>query len=148
MMHVEVKPEMLRWARERAGKELDSLVDKFPQLLSWEKEIEQPTMKQLERFAAAVHAPIGYLFLKKPPVETIPIPDFRTIGNKHISRPSPDMLETIFVCQQRQEWYRGFVRSVGEKPLPFVGSAQVTNDVVTTAAGIRHALGFDIEERR
>lgn len=148
MMHVEVKPEMLRWARERAGKELDSLVDKFPQLLSWEKEVEQPTMKQLERFAAAVHAPIGYLFLKTPPVETIPIPDFRTIGNKHISRPSPDMLETIFVCQQRQEWYRGFVRSVGEKPLPFVGSAQVTNDVETTAAGIRHALGFDIEERR
>lgn len=148
MMHVEVKPEMLRWARERAGRELDSLVDKFPQLLSWEKEIEQPTMKQLERFAAAVHAPIGYLFLKKPPVETIPIPDFRTIGNKHINRPSPDMLETIFVCQQRQEWYRGFVRSVGEKPLPFVGSAQVTNDVETTAADIRHALGFDIEERR
>jgi Zn-dependent peptidase ImmA (M78 family)/transcriptional regulator with XRE-family HTH domain len=148
MMHVEVKPEMLRWARERAGKELDSLVDKFPQLLSWEKEVEQPTMKQLERFAAAVHAPIGYLFLKTPPVETIPIPDFRTIGNKHINRPSPDMLETIFVCQQRQEWYRGFARSVGEKPLPFVGSVQATNDVETTAAGIRHALGFDIEERR
>lgn len=147
-MRIEIKPEMLRWARERAGKKLDSLAEKFPQLPSWEKGIESPTMGQLERFASAVHSPIGYLFLPKPPVETVPIPDFRTVGNKHLGHPSPDLLDTIYVCQQRQEWYRGFARTVGEKPLSFVGSVRTADNIERVAANIRHAIGFDVEERR
>jgi Zn-dependent peptidase ImmA (M78 family)/transcriptional regulator with XRE-family HTH domain len=147
-MRIEIKPEMLRWARERAGKKLDSLAEKFPQLPSWEKGIESPTMGQLERFASAVHSPIGYLFLPKPPVETVPIPDFRTVGNKHLGHPSPDLLDTIYVCQQRQEWYRGFARTVGEKPLSFVGSVGIADNIEKVAANIRHAISFDVEERR
>lgn len=147
-MRIEIKPEMLRWARERAGKKLDSLAEKFPQLPSWEKGIESPTMGQLERFASAVHSPIGYLFLPRPPVETVPIPDFRTVGNKHLGHPSPDLLETIYVCQQRQEWYRGFARTVGEKPLSFVGSVGIADNIEKVAANIRHAISFDVEERR
>lgn len=147
-MRTEINPEMLRWARERAGKKLDSLAEKFPQLPSWEKGIESPTMGQLERFASAVHSPIGYLFLPKPPVETVPIPDFRTVGNKHLGHPSPDLLDTIYVCQQRQEWYRGFARTVGEKPLSFVGSVRTADNIERVAANIRHAIGFDVEERR
>jgi len=54
----------------------------------------------------------------------------------------------IYVCQQRQEWYRDFARSERESPLSFVGSATVTSSVETTGAIMRHALGFDIEERR
>ena len=147
-MRIEIKPEMLRWARERAGKKLDSLAEKFPQLPSWEKGIESPTMGQLERFASAVHSPIGYLFLPRPPVETVPIPDFRTVGNKHLGHPSPDLLETIYVCQQRQEWYRGYARTVGEKPLSFVGSVGIADNIEKVAANIRHAISFDVEERR
>lgn len=147
-MRIEIKPEMLRWARERAGKRLDSLAEKFPQLLSWEKGIESPTMGQLERFASAVHAPIGYFFLPKPLVEIVPIPDFRTVANKHLGRPTPDLLETIYGCQQRQEWYRGYARAMGEKPLSFVGSVRVADNIESVAADIRRTLSFDVEERR
>jgi Zn-dependent peptidase ImmA (M78 family) len=78
----------------------------------------------------------------------MPIPDFRTVGNVHIGHPSPDLLETIYLCQQRQTWYRDFVRAAGEERLNLVGSARTTDDVVETAARIRHVLGFDLEERR
>jgi Zn-dependent peptidase ImmA (M78 family) len=37
---------------------------------------------------------------------------------------------------------------MGDPALDLVGSARVTDDVVRTAATIRHALGFDLEERR
>jgi Zn-dependent peptidase ImmA (M78 family) len=37
---------------------------------------------------------------------------------------------------------------MGEAPLSFSGSVQVTADVVRTAALIRHALAFDLDERR
>ena len=147
-MRVDVKPTMLRWARERAGLEPDALARRFPKLADWEREEARPTLKQLEDFAKATHAPIGYLFLSEPPVEGVPIPDFRTVENRRIGHPSPDLLETIYLCQQRQEWYRDYVRSLREEPLPFVGSATPESDVVQMAAEIRHALGFEIEERR
>lgn len=147
-MRVDVKPAMLRWARERAGLEQDALAHRFPRLTDWEREEVRPTLKQLEDFAKATHAPVGYLFLSEPPVEDIPIPDFRTVANRRVGHPSPDLLETIYLCQQRQEWYRDYVRSLREEPLFFIGSATPESDVVQTAAKIRHALGFEIEERR
>ena len=148
MMRAEVRPELLRWARERAGFDLSDLVRSFPQLNAWEQGEALPTLKQIEHFAKATYTPIGYLFLQEPPVERVPIPDLRTAGNEYIKHPSPDLLEVIYICQQRQEWYRDFARSMGEKTLPFVGSAQLTSDIDATAASIRSALGFDLEERR
>src|SRR2546425_4979289 len=148
MIRVEIKPELLSWARERAGLDADALAHRFPKLDAWEEGTVKPTLKQIEDFAKATHTPVGFLFLKEPPVEKIPIPDFRTIRNKPIARPSPDLLDVIYVCQQRQEWYRDFARSERVAPLPFVGSASLNSSVEQTAAIMRHALGFDIEARR
>lgn len=147
-MRVEIRPAMLRWARGRAGLEADALLGRFPKYEEWEREEIRPTLKQLERFANATHTPIGYFFLPEPPVERVPIPDFRTAGNRRIDRPSPDLLDTVYLCQQRQEWYRNFARSQGEQPLAFIGSATLNSDIEETAAAIRRAIGFDIEERR
>jgi Zn-dependent peptidase ImmA (M78 family) len=147
-MRVEVKPEVLRWARDRSGLDDETIYRRFPSLEKWQKRDLQPTLKQLESFAEATHTPIGYLFLQAPPVEKIPIPDFRTVGNKRIGKPSPDLLETIYICQQRQEWYRDFSVSNKEDPLPFVGSVTARNDVGTTALAIRKLLDFSVEERR
>lgn len=147
MSRVTVKPEMITWAYERSGQTVASLRKRFPKLDLWERGDRAPTLKQLESFAKATHTPIGYLFLQEPPVERVPIPDFRTVGNVHIARPSPDLLDTVYICQQRQEWYRDFARSEGERP-PFVGSADVTSDIEATAASIRDGLGFSLDERR
>jgi Zn-dependent peptidase ImmA (M78 family) len=145
---ITVAPEMFRWARERAGLAPGTLADRFPRLDSWERGETQPTLKQLEGFAKATHTPVGYLFLPEPPVERVPIPDFRTIGSERLERPSADLLDTIYLCQQRQEWYRDFARTEGDGPLPFVGSVTLASEIEETGALIRHALGFDLEERR
>jgi Zn-dependent peptidase ImmA (M78 family) len=147
-VRVEVKPALLRWARERAGLEPDDLMHRFPRLAEWEREEARPTLKQLEQFANATHTPLGYLFLPAPLVERVPIPDFRTAGNRRIEHPSPDLLDTVYLCQQRQEWYRDFARSQSDEPLRFVASVTLASDIEATATAIRHALGFDIEERR
>jgi len=147
-MRVAVKPELLHWARQRAGFALDVLAQRFPKLPAWERGEATPTFRQIERFAKTTHTPGGYLFLQEPPIERVPIPDFRTIGNEHIGHPSPDLLDTIYICQQRQEWYREFARSEGEEPLQVVGSANLKSDIEVTAAEIRTALGFNVEERR
>ncbi len=148
MNRVPIQPVLLRWARERAGYGADALAGRFPKLHEWERGEVQPTLKQLEAFAKATHAPVGFFFLAEPPVERVPIPDFRTVANIYMDRPSPDLLDTVYLCQQRQDWYRDFARSMHEPALDFVGSARLDDDIVRTAATMRRSLGLDLEERR
>ena len=148
VMRVPVRPELLRWARERAGLSPEALARRIPQLQAWEQGDAQPTLKQVEKFAKATYTPVGFLFLSEPPVERVPIPDFRTVAAERVDRPSPDLLDTVYICQQRQEWYRDFARAEGEDRLPFVGSSNLTSDIRETAARMRTALGFNIDERR
>ena len=115
-MRVDVKPEMLRWARKRAGLDAVDLARSFPQLEAWERGTTRPILKQLELFAKATYMPVGYLFLPAPLVEQIPIPDMRTPGNEYRGRPSADLLDVIYICQQRQYWYRDFAQSMSERP--------------------------------
>ena len=139
---------MLNWAYERSGKSADALRKRFPKFDLWNSGEDSPTLKQLEGFAKATYTPVGFFFLQNLPIEVIPIPDFRTVGSGYIGHPSPDLLDTVYICQQRQEWYREFVRSTGEKPVPFVGSVSQTNNIEKIAESMRHTLGFDIEARR
>lgn len=145
---ISVRPELLRWACERAGKDVVDYAGRFPKLDAWLRTDEAPTLKQLEQFAAATHTPLGFLLLDQPPVEKVPIPDFRTITAREVQRPSPDLLETIYVCQQRQEWYREFARTHGAASLAFSGSARVADDVVTTAQRIREVLQLGLAEQQ
>ena len=80
---------MLRWARERAGYGVETLMRRFPKLEAWERGELQPTLRQLETFAVATHTPFGFLFLTELPDEKTPIPDFRTVANARVSRPKP-----------------------------------------------------------
>ena len=148
MNRVGVEPELLRWARERSGRGADDLQKRFPQLEAWERGSVLPTFKQLEAFARATYAPIGYLFLREPPVEELPVTDFRTVGGVEVSRPSPDLLDTLYLCQQRQDWYRDEARTAGELPLEFVGSLDMSVDAALAGVRLRDALGFDVEQRR
>jgi Zn-dependent peptidase ImmA (M78 family) len=146
-VRVEVKPSLLVWARERARMAVDDLARKFPKLSDWERGERAPTLKQLEDFARATHAPIGFFFLSEPPDEQVPIPDYRTMADVGVSRPSPDLLDTIFQCQQRQEWYRDFAQVTREDPVAFVGSVTTSVPVIEAAEQIRATLRFDPSER-
>ena len=148
MSRVMVKPELLSWARDRSGRSPESLRKRFPKLEDWLRGEASPTLKQLENFAKATYAPIGFFFLPKPPLEKIPIPDFRVSRNLPLTGPSPDLLDTIYLCQQRQEWYREFARLTAEDSLEFVGKTTLSSNIETTAAEMRRKLGFDLEERR
>lgn len=147
MVRVEVETHLLRWARERAQLSLDVLHARFPKIHQWEAGEIKPTLKQLEAFANATHAPIGYFFLPEPPVENLPIPDFRTMAGREIVRPSPDLLEMIYACQDRQDWFRDYAIAVGEEPLAFIGSASIQDSVVEIAQAISATLKFSLDER-
>jgi hypothetical protein len=147
-MRVQVAPALIRWARERSGIDPEALAHRFPKLEAWEAGEQQPTLNQLEDFAKSTHAALGLFFLPMPPDEVVPIPDFRTLGGRKVRRPSPNLLDVIYLCQQRQDWYREYLRIIGADQLQFVGSATTRDPVVQTAATMRHTLGFEVEDRK
>ncbi len=144
-LRVPVKPELLLWARERAGLSQEDVTQKKPNLKlleQWEKGEGRPTLNQLEQFARAVHVPVDYLFLSRPPMEDLPIPDFRTLPGESMERPNPNLLDTLYACQERQEWYRDYAIQQEYEEVAFVGSATVDSHPFKVAQEMYKEIGF------
>jgi Zn-dependent peptidase ImmA (M78 family) len=145
MATIALQPDVLRWARERAGLDVAALAKKVgtrPEKVQvWERTGEL-AFGQVEKLAHHTHTPIGHLFLKRPLTDTLPIPDFRTLGDRPVGAPSPDLLETIQHMQQRQAWMREELIDADHEPLSFVGSVSLKANPESAAAEIRRHLGL------
>ncbi len=146
--YLALQPRVLRWARERADLTDADLARKVgrtpPEVLEWER-TGRLRLTVAERLAKATFTPFGALFLSHPPEESLPIADFRTVGDS--PRPSPDLLDVIDEADRRATWYREFLIRNGERPLDFVGSITVDANVQQTAAHIRERIGLSDERR-
>lgn len=136
---------MFRWAIERSGRNPDELA-KFP-IAAWIAGDALPTMRQLEDFAKATYTPIGFFFLDEPPQEVVPIQDFRTFSDAAVRRASPNLLDTIYACEQRQDWFHDFAEAHGSDPVELVASLTLDTPVVDAAQSLRDDLGFGLDRR-
>lgn len=139
---------VLRWAAQRARLHEEYLSARFRKWPLWLTGEAQPTLKQLEDFARLTHTAIGYFFLPEPPQLALPVPDFRTLRDEELREPSSALLDTLYLCQQRQDWYRDYARVHGLSRLTFVGSALVNEAPQAVAERMRAALILSTEERR
>ncbi|MCY4332222.1 MAG: ImmA/IrrE family metallo-endopeptidase [Cyanobacteria bacterium MAG CAR1_bin_15] len=142
MAQIAASPEVLRWARQRAGLSLADLRGRFPKLEAWEAETSQPTMGQLEDFAKKTRTPFGFLFLPEPPEMPLPFVDFRRVENQRRQGVSPELMDTIHLMRRRQAWLREEQIEAGVAPLAFVGSARLADDPATTGRDMRRVLGL------
>jgi Zn-dependent peptidase ImmA (M78 family) len=145
MARIAINRDLLIWARERSGLSEKSLERRFPKLHQWLEGSVQPTMRQIEQFAAKTRTPVGYFFLSEPPEEKLPIPHFRTIAERQVQSPSPELLDTVYTMQQRQAWMREFLIEQGQHPLPFFGSASLDDDPGNIANDIKRVLDISNE---
>lgn len=134
--------EILKWALNRAGMTVEDLQVNLPKLSDWIAGESEPTMRQLEVFAKKTMTPLGVLFLKEPPVESLPVVDYRTTSDVAVRKPSAELMATIYEAQRRQDWMHEFLQSEGADPLPFVGSVLMTTAVTDAAHRIRRDLGL------
>ena len=150
---ITLQPEVLRWARERAGFSQEELAKKFPinvdRVTGWEK-TGKISIAQADKLAAKTYTPLGYLYLSEPPEEPLPIRDFRTRDDGPPRRPRPDLLDTIYQMQRRQSWMRDDLVEGGSDPLEFVGAYSMTDGHIEVAAAMRAALrlSYDWAEER
>ena len=141
---VEISPEIRQWALKYAECSRDEIRDNH----SWVGQGGNPSVPQLKGFSKAAGLPVHYMLLKTPPNwPRLPpdVHDFR--GKKSDKRPSSNLLDTLYSCQHRQDWYRSYLEASEQEELPFVGSASCDDSVVEVASKIRHTLGFDLEKQ-
>ena len=143
---IRLQPDVLLWARQRAKLSADDLARKVSvkpeRVLAWERSGDI-SMSQAQNLARATYTPFGYLFLPEPPDESLPIADFRTVGDEPPRQPSPNLLDTVYAMQRRQAWMREEMTIEYEaQPLPFVGAHALTDDPKEVAGAMRDALGI------
>ncbi len=144
---ITLQPSVLLWARQRAKLSADDLARKVSvkpeRVRDWEYSGDI-SMSQAQKLARITYTPFGYLFLPEPPDESLPIADFRTVGDKPPRQPSPNLLDTVYAMQRRQAWMREEMTIEYEaQPLPFVGAHALTDDPKEVAGAMRDALGID-----
>ncbi len=138
----DINSTIFEWALNYSG-EGSVLSIKFPKLNKWINKDDFPTVRQLEKFSKATNIPFGYFFLDKPPTVSLPIPFFRTSGEKHLVSFSPELIDTVRIIEQRQAWLKEYLIQNGFGPLPFVDSEHKKSDYKIIAEHIRTELGLN-----
>ncbi|MGE4502309.1 MAG: ImmA/IrrE family metallo-endopeptidase [Thiomicrospira sp.] len=145
MTKANINPEILTWARERLGLSVSEFAAKLgkkeEQLLAWEDGTRPLTFKQAMTFADKAYIPFGYLFLSKPPVEVLPLPDLRTVDGEGVKRPSAELLDLIKLMLQRQAWYKDYLKQQLVEANPIVGRFSSRLDVNEIVADMCLKLG-------
>ncbi len=144
MQEALVTPELLVWARERAGLEVGVLARRAgasaAKVHRWEEGAARPTLKQAKRWAEATNVPLGYLFLGKPPKDEIPLADLRTAPGAGSPKERADFIALIRDVEFKRDWYREYRTEHGFAPLAFVGRFKADAPVDRVVADMRSVL--------
>jgi len=122
-----VNPEILSWARERAGFTIDMIaksMKKDPaEVASWESGTVVPSYSVLERLAQKLFkVPVAVFYFPEPPDIEDPMNSFRRLPEYELMRFSPDTLGKIRLLQ-------AFKESLVELDAARLVSRRVINDI-------------------
>lgn len=151
MAKAHVNPDMLVWARERAGLSHADLrrrstiawLDKVP---DWEEGKANPTFEQARQLAKWLFVPFGFLFMRRPPALDIEIPDLRTVGDRP-GELTVDLQDVVMDAQRKQAWLRDYRKDHGFSPIRFVGASKPSDPPRTIANRLARALDLRPEDR-
>ena len=147
-----ITPEIIEWARRRRNYSIHTLAQRIhiaPQKIeAWEKGDARPSFDEAQDLAKKLYIPFGYLYLSQPPMESLPLPDLRTIAKRDHNQPSPDFLDVIYDALRKQDWYRQNQESHSAELVSFVGKFTLDDSAETIAQDIRNTLSIDDNMRR
>ncbi len=157
---IAANPEILKWARETAGLNLDEAAKKLgfrdskkrtaiEKLESLESGLDHPTNAQLNRMAKAYFQSPMVFYLSKPPHRGDQGEDYRSLdqqqsnrkGNAHLNLLTRDI-------KAAQRLVRDVLLEESAERLPFVNSASVSMGAESVARDIVKTIEFDLDTFR
>ena len=146
-----ITPEVLKWARERAGYNLEDLAakSKFRKIAEWENGSLKPEYRELENIAKTLQLPMAFFFFPAPP-DLPPIEEsFRTLGSAHFEEIPPSIRLLMYKARGFQNGL--FELNQGRNP----AERQIVRDLIVSrnqplesaATRIREFLGVSLDEQ-
>lgn len=144
-----ITPQVVTWARERAGYSVNAATADFRKIAAWEAGEEFPSYRQLEKMAEKFKVPVAVFFFPSPP-DLPPIEEtFRTLGPEQIAVIPPRMrllLRKARTFQMGLEELHGG-RNPAERLITRDLSFQPSDQIEEIAAEVRTYLGITIEQQ-
>jgi len=150
--YAQIKPENIRWARERAQLDIAVLAKKLnvaaEKLLGWENGQDKITFKQAQKLADQLLIPFAYLFLNHFHEEQLPIPDLRTLENQGVNVASVELRKVIANVQEQQQWYKDYCIAQGITQLKFGKQFNLDSSVADIVVDMRSQLNMQSGQRK
>lgn len=150
-----MNPEILVWARERAGWEAEEVANKIGRspetILAWESGESAPTYIQLEKLAYKVYKrPIAIFFFQEPPDEPAPSQSFRTLPEFELEEMGPDTLYATRQAQAMQISLSELNDGVNPSQSPIFVELEATanSDLTRLAAEVREYLEISLVDQK
>jgi Zn-dependent peptidase ImmA (M78 family)/DNA-binding XRE family transcriptional regulator len=147
-----VEPELLVWARRKAGyTTVEEAADKanvsIVNLEAWENGLARPSIPQLRKLAKTYRRRIAVFYLPEPPRDFPPIKDYRVVWGAEQEPLSPALLAEIEQAHVRREIAIDLLTETGETPPRLRFNARVEDDPEQVAARLRRAIGIGADEQ-
>ncbi|MEX0903921.1 MAG: ImmA/IrrE family metallo-endopeptidase [Pseudohongiellaceae bacterium] len=137
-----VKREILVWARESAGFNLDEVErsSALSKVRDWESGNAKPTINQLRLLAKKYKRPLAVFYLQERPTDFQVISDFRRLPETDSQRVSPALHLQIRAAQERREIALDLLAEMGEDIPQIPLSASLNDDPEEVGARVRSLL--------
>jgi Zn-dependent peptidase ImmA (M78 family) len=147
-----IKHELLGWARNRAKTTLDDAAKAAnvePEILEgWEAGDGAPTVSQLRNLAGKYHFPLAVFYLPKPPMDFLPLRDFRRLPNANDRTISAELALHISDAHQRRELALELHDDLGEPVRPFPLRATLNDSPEAVGEEVRKFFGVTDDDQR
>ena len=154
-----VKPEIMKWARDKAGMSLEEAAHALgvhnahgktgaERLAALEAGNEEPSRRFLQNMAHTYHRSLLIFYLEAPPKQGDRGQDFRLAPNA--GPPAYDATLDILLrdIKSRQRLVRSLLEDEDALPIPFVGSATMGDGPSVLAEQIAGTLSFQLTDFR
>lgn len=152
-----INPEILRWAREDAGITASEVAyalglkekkGRSPEerYFALERGEEGVSWSRVKRLADFYRKPITTFFMRRPPLRSIGVADFRTVAD--IEPRVQGWLRTLVTnFQARQQELRQLLAEDGREPVRWVGALQSNAPLTECVRLLRDVLSVHFEEQ-
>ena len=144
-----ITPEVVTWARRRAGYSVEAAKAKFRKIVEWEAGEAFPSYPQLEKMADKFKVPVAVFFFPEPP-ELPPVEEtFRTLGPDQIAQIPPRIR---YLFRKAQTFQMGLEElNDGQNPAKRLITRDLefrpTDRIEQIAADVRKYLGVTTEQQ-
>jgi len=144
-----VTPELITWAREKAGYSLEEAEHCFKKMAEWESAVSSPTYPQLEIMSEKFKVPIAVFFFPEPPQIPSVSETFRTIPESEFDR-MPHRIKTLLY--KAKAFQISLAELTGNKnPAPKLITRDLqfktSTSIDSMASKVREYLGVSLEEQ-